>query len=81
MAKCARGDSWKTTQGSQGTLLNRHSESLKKGQLTLSQGMVKTGDDIAVDDDDDALKTSKSQYQVTAKLCRGIGTQDSAHTV
>jgi hypothetical protein len=43
--------------------------------------MVKTGDDIAVDDDDDALKTSKSQYQVTAMLCRGIGPQDSVYTV
>ncbi len=38
-------------------------------QLTLSQGMVKMGDDSAVDDDDDALKTSVSQYQVTAMLC------------
>ncbi len=69
MAKCAQGDSWKTTLGSQGTLLNRHNESLKKGQLTLSEGMEKTGHDIAVDGDDDALKTNVSQYQVTAMLC------------
>jgi hypothetical protein len=32
---------------------NRHIDSLKKDQLTLSQGMVKKGDDVAVDDDDD----------------------------
>jgi hypothetical protein len=31
---------------------NRHIDSLKKDQLTLSQGMVKKGDNVAVDDDD-----------------------------
>jgi hypothetical protein len=32
---------------------NRHIDSLKKDQLTLSRGMVKRRDDVAVDDDDD----------------------------
>jgi hypothetical protein len=40
---------------------NRHNDSLKKGQLTLSQGMVKKGDDFAVDDDDDMVRTSVSE--------------------
>jgi hypothetical protein len=33
---------------------NRHSYSLKKDQLTLSHGMLKKGDDVAVDDDEEA---------------------------
>jgi hypothetical protein len=40
---------------------NRHSDSLKKGQLTLPQGMLKKGEDIAVDDYDDAVRTSVSR--------------------
>jgi hypothetical protein len=32
-----------------------------KGQLTLSQGVVKKGDDVAVDDDDDLVRTSVLQ--------------------
>jgi hypothetical protein len=40
---------------------NRHSTSLKKGQLTLSQGKMKKGDDVAVDDNDDAVRTNVSQ--------------------
>jgi hypothetical protein len=39
----------------------RHSDSLKNGLLTLSQGTVKKGDDVAVDEDDDAVRTSMSQ--------------------
>jgi hypothetical protein len=38
-----------------------HCDSLKKGQLTLCQGKMKKGDDAAVDDDDDAVRTSVSQ--------------------
>jgi hypothetical protein len=38
---------------------NRHSGSLKKGQITLFQGMVKKRNDVAVDDDDDAVRTSE----------------------
>jgi hypothetical protein len=41
---------------------NRYSDSLKKGQLNLSH-------DVAVDDDDDAMRTSVSQTKVTATLC------------
>jgi hypothetical protein len=53
-----------------GLIKNRHSDSLKKGQLTLSQGMVKKRDDGAVeDDDDDVMRTSVSQKRVTATLC------------
>ncbi len=37
---------------------NRHSDSLKKSQLTLSQGMSKKGDDVADDDDGNAVRTS-----------------------
>jgi urease accessory protein UreE len=40
----------------------RHSDSLKKSQLTLSQGMMKKGDALAVDDDDNVeVRTSSSQ--------------------
>jgi hypothetical protein len=36
---------------------NRHSDSLKKSQLTLSHGkMKKIEDDFAYDEDDDAVK-------------------------
>jgi hypothetical protein len=49
---------------------NRLGRILKKGQLTLPQGMMKKGDDVAVDgDDDDAVRTSVSQSQVTGTLC------------
>jgi hypothetical protein len=34
---------------------NTHSDSLKKGQLTLSQGKMKKRDDVVFDGDDDAL--------------------------
>ncbi len=48
---------------------NRHNDSLKKSHLTLSQGMMKKGDDVAVDDDDDVVRTSVSQNRVAATLC------------
>jgi hypothetical protein len=32
---------------------------------------MKKGDDVAVDDDDDEVRTSVSQNQVTATLCLG----------
>ncbi len=47
---------------------NRHSGGLKKGQLTLSQGKMKKGDDVADYNDDDAVRTSVSQERVTATL-------------
>ncbi len=40
---------------------NRHSDSLNKGQLTLSHGKMTKGDDVAYDKDDDAVRTSVSQ--------------------
>ncbi len=40
---------------------NWHSDSLKKCQLTLSQGKMKKGDDVADGKDDDAVRTSVSQ--------------------
>jgi hypothetical protein len=43
---------------------NRHSDGLKKGQLTFSQGKMKKGDDVADDNDDDAVRTSVSQERV-----------------
>ncbi len=47
---------------------NWHSDSLKKTQLTLSQGKMKKGHDVADDEDDDAMRTSVSLDQVTATL-------------
>jgi hypothetical protein len=49
---------------------NRQSYSLKKGQLTLSQGKMDKGDDVADDDDDDAaLRTNVSQDQLAVAMC------------
>jgi hypothetical protein len=45
---------------------DRHSDSLKKGQLTLSQGNMKEGDDVV---DVDAVRTSVPQDRVTVILC------------
>ncbi len=45
-----------------------HSDSLKKGQLYLSQGKKKKGDDVSDDDDDDAVRTSVSQDCVIVTL-------------
>jgi hypothetical protein len=36
---------------------NRHSDNIKKGQLTLFQGKMKKGDDVADDDDDVTVRT------------------------
>jgi hypothetical protein len=52
-----------------------HCNSLKKGQLTLSQSKMKKGDDIVDDDDDDAVKISLSQDQVRATLELFLRTQ------
>jgi hypothetical protein len=46
-----------------------HSDSLKKGQLTLSQRKMKNEDDVAHDEDNYAVRTSVSQDQVTVTLC------------
>ncbi len=51
-------------------LKTRHSDSLKKSQLTLSQNMMKKGDIvvIVVDDDDDERRSSASQNRAKATL-------------
>jgi hypothetical protein len=41
----------------------------KTVQLSPSQGKKKKGDDVAIDEDDDAVRTSVSQDQVIAPLC------------
>ncbi len=38
-------------------------------QSTLSQGKKKKGDEVADDEDDDAVRTSMSQDRVTVTLC------------
>ncbi len=42
---------------------------LLRNQNTLSQGEMRKGDDVADDDDHNAVGTSVSQDQVTATLC------------
>jgi hypothetical protein len=59
-----KGRVGKQLREAKGLNKNRHSDSLKKGQHTLSQGMVKKGDDVAVDDDD-AVRTSVSQKKLS----------------
>jgi hypothetical protein len=47
-----------------------YSDSLKKVQLTLSQGEKKKGGEVADDeDDDDVVRTSVSQDLMTVTLC------------
>jgi hypothetical protein len=54
-------ESWKTTLESQGTYLeNWNNDSLKKVQITLSQGKKKKGDDVADDEDDNEVRTNMS---------------------
>jgi hypothetical protein len=45
-----------------------HSDSLKNFQLTLSRGNMKKGDEVADDRNDDTVRTSVSQDQVTVTL-------------
>jgi hypothetical protein len=47
-------------------LKNRHSDSLKKSKLTLSQEMIKKVDVIADADNDDEVRTSVLQNYATA---------------
>ncbi len=70
MAKGTKRESWKTTLGSQRNLTkNRHSDSLKKSRLTLSQGMMKKGDVIVVADDDDDEVKPMCHEMVDSTLC------------
>jgi pantoate kinase len=45
----------------------RHSDSLEKSQLTISQAMMKKGDVVFVADDE--FRTSASQNRATSTLC------------
>ncbi len=64
-------------RGSRGELVNeprdltknQHSDSLKKDQLSIFQGMFKKGDDVAVCNVDNVVRTSVSQNRVIATLC------------
>jgi hypothetical protein len=49
----SRGELENTSKKPRDLTRNRNSDSQRKGQLTLSQSMVKNGDDVAVDDYDD----------------------------
>jgi hypothetical protein len=46
---------------------NRHSDSLKKGQIAISQGKMKKGDLVA-DDEDDDVRTGVSPTLLTKEL-------------
>jgi hypothetical protein len=48
VAKGAEGESLKKLIKARDLTKNRHSESLKKSQLTLYQGKMKMGDDVVV---------------------------------
>ncbi len=53
-----RGESENNSRKLRDLLKNRHSDSLKKSQLTLSQRMLKKGDvKDDTDDDDDEVRT------------------------
>jgi hypothetical protein len=49
-------------------LKNRHIDSQKKSQLSLSQGRLKKGDVYDDADDDDEVRTSALQKRATASL-------------
>ncbi len=65
--RCSRGELENNSRKTRGLTKSSHSQSINKGQITLSQGMEKNRDVVAVDDD--AVRTSVSQNQVTATLC------------
>ncbi len=69
LAKDAQGRGGKQLFEAKGPSQNRYNDSLKEDQLTLSQGKMKKGEDVADDEDDDAVRTSVSQDQVTETLC------------
>ncbi len=60
VVKGAQRESQKITLGCQGTNLKQEQKQPNKGQLTLSQVMLKKGDNVADDDDDDKERTSVS---------------------
>jgi hypothetical protein len=59
--------SWKTNPWKPREILkNRRSDSLKKSQLPLPQGMLKKGDAVDDADDDDEVRISESQNSVNS---------------
>jgi hypothetical protein len=63
---------------------NRYSDSLKMGQLTLSQSKMRKGNDVVDEDDIDAVSTCVSQDQVTSTLHSDelfLRTKFTLHTV
>ncbi len=48
---------------------NSRKQPLKKGWLTPSQSKIKKEDDVANDENDDAVRTSVSQHPVATTLC------------
>ncbi len=66
--RCSKGELEKYSRKSRDLLKNRHSDSLKQSQVTLSQGMMKKGDVVVAGDDDD-VRTIASQNHGTATLC------------
>jgi hypothetical protein len=63
VTKGAPKESWKTILGSKGIKRKQHSISLKKSQLTLSEGMTKKGDVVVVGDDNDEVRMRMSQNE------------------
>ncbi len=57
-SKTLRGELENNSRKQRDLTENSHSDSIKKGQHTLSQGKMKKGDDVADDDDDAVVRTS-----------------------
>jgi hypothetical protein len=58
--KCSNESRKKAYRKPGDLLINRQRQPKKKVKLTLSQGMLKKGDDVVDDDDDDKVRTSVS---------------------
>ncbi len=69
VAKTLMGELENNSRKPRDLLKSRHGDSLKKRQLTLSQGMMKKGDIVSDADDDDEVRTSVSENHATATLC------------
>jgi hypothetical protein len=67
--KTLKGEFENNSSKTRDLVKNRQSYSLKKCQLTLSRGKMEKGDDVADDDDGDALRTNVSQDRVTMTMC------------
>ncbi len=63
-----KGQSKNISRKPRNLLKNRHNDSLKESQLTLSQGIMKEKAVVDDADADDEMRTSASQNHVTATL-------------